>query len=60
MHGLGKTLPRGEALFVTFNCDVVVGDAIEECKDSKEFIETVLRSFNELLKHCITSSSKGL
>ena len=60
MHGLGKTLPRGEALFVPFNCDVVVGDAIEECKDSKEFIETVLRSFNELLKHCITSSSKGL
>ncbi len=59
MHGLGKSLPRGEALFVPFNCDVAVGDTIEGCKDSKEFTETVLRSFNELLKHCITSYSKG-
>lgn len=60
MYGLGKALPRGEALFVPFNCDVAVGDKIEKCKDSKEFTETVLRSFNELLKHCITNSSKGL
>jgi 1-acyl-sn-glycerol-3-phosphate acyltransferase len=59
MHGLGKVLPRGEALFVPFNCDVIIGDKIEPCADSKEFTETILLSFNELLKHCITSSSKG-
>ena len=54
MHGLGKALPRGEALFVPFNCDVVVGDKIQHCKDSKEFTDRVLNSFNELLRFCLT------
>lgn len=54
MHGLGKALPRGEALLVPFNCDVVVGDEIKECKDSKEFTEKVLESFNQLFQYCIT------
>jgi 1-acyl-sn-glycerol-3-phosphate acyltransferase len=54
MRGLGKSLPRGEALFVPFNCDVVIGDKIASCKDSKEFTEKVLKTFNDLMKFCVT------
>jgi 1-acyl-sn-glycerol-3-phosphate acyltransferase len=45
MHGLGKSLPRGEALFVPFNCDVIIGDKIAKCSNSKEFADEVLKSF---------------
>jgi 1-acyl-sn-glycerol-3-phosphate acyltransferase len=54
MHGLGKALPRGEALFVPFNCDVIIGDKIACCEDSKEFTNKILESFNELLQFCLT------
>lgn len=54
MHGLGKSLPRGEALFVPFNCDVIVGDKIARCTNSKEFIDKIWESFNGLLKFCLT------
>jgi 1-acyl-sn-glycerol-3-phosphate acyltransferase len=54
MYGLGKALPRGEALFVPFNCDVVIGNKIGECNDSKGFIDKITNSFNELLKLCLT------
>lgn len=60
MRGLGKVLPRGEALFVPFNCDVVIGNKIDECDDSKDFIEKITNSFNELLKLCLTNTKSHL
>ena len=54
MHGLGKAWPRGEALFVPFNCDVIIGEAIQRCDSSEEFLYKILECYNDLLKYCIT------
>lgn len=54
MHGLGKALPRGEALLVPFNCDVVIGEEIMANKDSNAFITDLSNAFEELLPMCLT------
>lgn len=54
MHGLGKALPKNEAVFVPFNCDVVVGDSIDVSQDSNEFVKSVATTFDELLSQCLT------
>jgi len=38
LHGLGRALPKGEALLVPFNCDVIIGDQIDHQVDADEFI----------------------
>lgn len=48
LHGLGKALPRGEALFVPFFCDIFVGDSITWSGDRKLFTESVERALREL------------
>lgn len=53
-HGLGRALPRGEALLVPFNCDVVVGEPIHEFKDADQFVERVTDEFEHLLSQCMT------
>ena len=50
MQGLGNSLPKGEALFVPFNCDVDIGDAIATFNNSKEFNEE-LKNFFESSVH---------
>ncbi|MCI5131641.1 MAG: 1-acyl-sn-glycerol-3-phosphate acyltransferase [Candidatus Electrothrix sp. EH2] len=54
MRGLGQALPRGEALFVPFNCDVVIGEPLQQMKDSKEFIQQLAAVYGELAQHCLT------
>ncbi len=56
MHGLGHALPKGEALFVPFNCDVVVGDKIRKASDSADFLKSISESFNDLSKYLVTKT----
>ncbi|MFM2318223.1 MAG: hypothetical protein RLZZ215_844 [Pseudomonadota bacterium] len=53
MRGLGKVLPRGEALFVPFNCDVIIGEPLRLHADSNEFVTQMRSIFDELSKHCV-------
>lgn len=39
LHGLGKSLPRGEALLVPFFCDVFVGEPLCWTGDKKSFMK---------------------
>lgn len=54
IHGLGRALPRGEALLVPFNCDVIVGEVLPDAENSAAFIENINLCFTELLTHCVT------
>lgn len=57
MHGLGKALPRGEALLVPFNCDVVVGDPIPAVDSANEFVRLLTESYAQLRQQCLTCTS---
>jgi 1-acyl-sn-glycerol-3-phosphate acyltransferase len=48
LHGLGKALPRGEALLVPFFCDVFVGDAMTWGGDRHEFMRQLTARMTEL------------
>ncbi len=54
MHGLGKTLPRGEALFVPFNCDVVIAPPMADFQTANEFVSQLGTCYEELKTYCIT------
>ncbi|XPV69826.1 MAG: lysophospholipid acyltransferase family protein [Halarcobacter sp.] len=46
MEGLGTALPKGEALFVPFNCNVNIGDSITIFDNSKELNGKLMEFFN--------------
>lgn len=54
MHGLGKSLPRGEALFVPFNCDVIVGKTLPPITTADKLVNDLANVFDNLLKYCLT------
>ena len=54
LHGLGRALPKGEALLVPFNCDVVIGEAMPFLSDAREYMDRMTAVFNDLLQLCLT------
>lgn len=48
MHGLGKSLPKGERTFVPFFCDVFVGEPFLWEDNRKQFMKTVEEKMNKL------------
>jgi len=54
MHGLGRALPRGEAVFVPFNCDVIIDQPLTPSESGKEFVETLTNKFIQLQSYCLT------
>lgn len=59
MHGLGRALPRGEALLVPFNCDVIVGDPLPQAKTAMQLVKNLSETFSDLLAYCLTRSEPG-
>jgi len=48
LHGLGKSLPKGEALLVPFFCDVFIGDPISWTGDRKSFMRELEERMEQL------------
>ncbi len=54
LHGLGKALPKGEALLVPFNCDVIVGEEMTHGDDVNEYLASLTAQYENLLTQRIT------
>ncbi len=50
MHGLGKALPKGEALLIPFFLDVFVGEPVPWDGDKTEFMEQLTHRMTALAK----------
>jgi len=48
LHGLGKSLPKGEAILVPFFCDVFIGDELYWNGDKKAFMKQFEQQMAEL------------
>lgn len=48
LHGLGKALPKGEAILVPFFCDVFIGEALPWLADRHAWMEALDRSMHHL------------
>jgi hypothetical protein len=53
MRGLGASLPKGTAMFVPFNCDVVLGDSVNDFANAAEFVEVMQDQYRQLNEQCI-------
>ncbi len=57
MRGLGRALPKGTAMFVPFNCDVVIGEPIEKFSNANDFTKIMQQTYVELAEQCIVTSN---
>ena len=57
MHGLGRALPRGEALLVPFNYDVIIGDQLHPVDNSEAFVQKLSVVYTDLFQYCLTRGS---
>ncbi|WP_198412988.1 lysophospholipid acyltransferase family protein [Synechococcus sp. UW140] len=48
LHGLGKALPKGEALLVPFFCDALVGEPIRWSGDKQQCLSQLMKTFKQL------------
>lgn len=48
MYGLGKALPKGEALLVPFFCDIVIGEKITWTGNKKSFMDLLNQRMQDL------------
>jgi 1-acyl-sn-glycerol-3-phosphate acyltransferase len=48
LHGLGKSLPKGEAVFVPFFCDVMIGEKVFWNGSKEAFMETIETTMTNL------------
>jgi len=48
LHGLGKSLPKGETLPVPFFCDVFIGNALKWCGNKKEYMQRLDTAIHNL------------
>lgn len=54
MHGLGKSLPKGDFVLVPFNCDVVIGEPLSSARNSDDMVQQLKKEYDFLLSHCLT------
>lgn len=52
LRGLGRALPKGEALLVPVNCDVAVGSVLYLDDDEEAFMANIEASFRQLAPLC--------
>ena len=57
MHGLGRSLPRGETLLVPFNCDIIIGDPIKLASSASEMQQDLLPIYQQLYQYCLTRNT---
>ncbi len=57
MRGLGRSLPKGTAMFVPFNCDVVIGKPIEQFLNANDFTKIMQLKYAELAEQCIVTTN---
>ena len=56
LHGLGKALPKGEALLVPFFCDVFVDDALRWTGDRETFMQILVDRMDRMANEAGFSS----
>ncbi|WP_045461257.1 lysophospholipid acyltransferase family protein [Vibrio hyugaensis] len=56
MRGLGRSLPKGTAMFVPFNCDVVLGKPIKHFSSADDFLICMEQQYAHLAQECIVTN----